>query len=82
MKINDLTTKVTNTIYEVCVENVCDSIRGYFTTLEEAKEQAYKEKEGEKNEILIIKMTWDNEEQEYIYNYDSTGGLKGIIAII
>ena len=82
MKINNLNEKITDKIFEVSVSNVCDSNRGYYTTLDEAKEQAYKEKEIENNDILIIKMIWDNEENEYSYIYDVNGGLEGILLII
>lgn len=83
MIIENLNVKNTEYIYEVAIDNVCDSVQWYYNNIDEAIEKAKKEKElCNDNDITVTELMWNDEEKEYSYTYDENGGLEGIVFTI
>ena len=68
MEVKDINKKVTDKIYCVCICNVCDSIQGYYTDIEEAKARAQHEYELlNKNKCVDVQeMVWNESEKEEV----------------
>ena len=82
MKIENITKKVNSKIYGVFIENVCDSLQGYYTTKEEAIKKAKKEFDLVNKPIHVELYVWNDEEGEYIPANSFDNSIDCTVAII
>lgn len=84
----DLSKKVTDEIFEIVHmfgtygEN--GETEGHFIKLEEAKEKALDLKYTyyQNDNFFINKMVWNEEEAEYLHQYDGNGGLFSPVEVL
>lgn len=78
MKVGNLNVKNSESIYVVLINDVCDSIQGYYTTIEEAIKKANEEYEllNKKYTIEVQELIWNEEEEEYINIWNNDNSLN------
>lgn len=67
MKLKSLDLNLGKNIYVVSVQDVCDSIKGYYTNDKEAIKAAKTERKEVNKPVHVDLMVWDEEEGQYIY---------------
>ena len=82
MKLENITKKVNSKIYGVFIENVCDSLQGYYTRKDEAIKRAKHEFELLNTPIHVELYVWNDEEGEYIPTNSFDNQIDCTIAII